>query len=224
VEIANDIDGAVTTFYRTLRDQRPALEELIRNTPYAKLELAAAVDDPVLPDLERARRFFVRTNQRFAGNSTGSWTKTMKSYARPSNGTKWTTFTDRLDAVARRLHSVQIDSTDAISLIASVVNATDSTMAIYADPPYLKSTRNGSAYDNEVDLSHHVDLITLLSAHTGPVVLSGYPSDLYTDLMAPYDWHRHDISVRASGQSGKGNTISRTEVLWSRNCSTELLA
>ena len=44
-------------------------------------------------------------------------------------------------------------------------------------------------------------------AHRGPVLLSGYDSDLYRDMLR--GWHREEIAARAQTAG------ARTEVLWS---------
>lgn len=66
-EILNDLDRNAMTFYRVLRDRAEDLELACRLTPYARDEFAAAtLDDDGIDDLERARRWWVRTNQSFA--------------------------------------------------------------------------------------------------------------------------------------------------------------
>ena len=73
-------------------------------------------------------------------------------------------------------------------------------------PPYLLSTRNRAQYRHEMTEGEHVALLETLLAHRGPVLLSGYQSDLYEDLL--HGWNKETMEVR--------NQISapRTEVLW----------
>ena len=77
---------------------------------------------------------------------------------------------------------------------------------IYADPPYLLSTRHGKQYRCEMTDDDHVELLHLLKEHKGPVVISGYPSNLYDDLLS--DWNKETRMAR--NQCMK----SRMEVLW----------
>src|SRR5260370_3970984 len=65
VETYNDIDGEVANFFRVLRDQKDQLVEAIGLTPFSREEFYLAVSRSTerLPDLERARRFFVRARQ-----------------------------------------------------------------------------------------------------------------------------------------------------------------
>ena len=79
VETYNDLDGEVVNFFRVLRDQKDALIEAIGLTPFSREEFSLALSDngDALPDLERARRFFVRARQVRTGlaqtASLGRW-------------------------------------------------------------------------------------------------------------------------------------------------------
>jgi DNA adenine methylase len=64
-EVLNDRDGNVVTFFRVLRDHPEDLLRVCTLTPYARDEFEAARLDEDLDDLERARRFWVRTTQSF---------------------------------------------------------------------------------------------------------------------------------------------------------------
>jgi len=60
VEVVNDLDRNVVTFFRVLRDTPDELIRALRFTPYARDEFAAAdLAEDGITDLERARRFFV---------------------------------------------------------------------------------------------------------------------------------------------------------------------
>ena len=64
---------------------------------------------------------------------------------------------------------------------------------IYADPPYILSTRHGKQYNCEMTDADHAVLLEALKAHKGPVLLSGYDSALYDGLVP-----RNDIRPRAN--------------------------
>src|SRR3954468_785325 len=76
LEVYNDIDGGLVTFFRVLRDRPDELARALRETPYSREEFArcwatwASIED----DLERARRWYVRCRQAFAGSAaTVGW-------------------------------------------------------------------------------------------------------------------------------------------------------
>lgn len=216
VETINDKDELLIAFYRTLRNEstRYRLIDALTYTPYARAELRDAVDDPDLDDVERARRFMVRTNQRYVGGQ-GGWTYTVRGSSGHSNASKWNNFRTRLSLVAERMQNVQINNADALEVLARVKFAHDTSIATYIDPPYPPTTRNGSKYTEDATLVHHTDLLAMVADMEGPTVISSYPSPLYDDTLPEYGWIKREIATRASGQSGKGGTAQRTEVLWS---------
>ena len=50
---------------------------------------------------------------------------------------------------------------------------------VYADPPYVLSTRSNKRYDHELTDADHSRLLRVLRSLPCAVMLSGYPSDLY---------------------------------------------
>ncbi len=77
---------------------------------------------------------------------------------------------------------------------------------IYSDPPYLHSTRtSGRRYRFDYKEQDHVELLELLGKLPCQVMLSGYPSALYDDLLAGW----RTLEVQVMNQAGV-----RTEKLW----------
>jgi len=189
-------------------------------TPYARDELAAAdLTDPGLDDLERARRFFVRSAQGFArvvrpgGVSWGSSAKRGASEAASARE-----LVARMHAAAERLRRVVIDHADAAAVIAKYGLA---DAVIYCDPPYLAATRASLARsrgnDYAVDLAgeaEHRALAAVLRSTPAAVLLSGYPSGLYAELYG--DWSRiQRVVARPSTSRGGRSGTPATEVIWS---------
>ncbi|CAI1155685.1 Site-specific DNA methylase [Serratia entomophila] len=77
---------------------------------------------------------------------------------------------------------------------------------IYADPPYLPETRTSRArYRHEYTVDDHRRLIAVLRAMPASVMISGYPSQLYDELLG--DWRSLEFQVMTRGGP-------RTEKLW----------
>ena len=102
-----------------------------------------------------------------------------------------------------RLKQVQIENRPALDLIQKFNH---DNVLIYADPPYLLNTRGGKQYRHEMDEQDHLDLLAALVKHKGPVILSGYPSDMYDRELK--GWHK------TQKKSYNHNADARTEVLW----------
>lgn len=103
-----------------------------------------------------------------------------------------------------RLKEAQIENAPAVDLIRRFRNP---QVLIYADPPYLLSTRKQRQYSVEMaEPAQHIELLEALLDHPGPVMLSGYDNDLYDDML--YGWTKAYHATRSEGGH------HRTEVLW----------
>ena len=210
-ETVNDLDGDLVTFWRVLRDQPEELERACAMTPHSREEYAKACENLVgLPDIERARLVFVRLTQGrshsmkptgwwYRKNHGGSHTHTPANYVN--------SYAARLEDVAARLSIVTIENRDAVSMVEDY--GSEPSVCIYADPPYLGSTRASNYREEMLEDDLHVRLAGALRNCRASVVLSGYASPLYEELYA--GWHRMELKAptRLSG------TAAPNEVLWS---------
>jgi DNA adenine methylase len=214
VETYNDIDGEVVNFFRVLRDQREALAEAIALTPFSREEFYVSLyrNDFVVPDVERARSFFIRARQTRTGlaqtASLGRWANCKNTSRSGMSGvvSRWLGSVEALPAVAERLLRVQIENRPAID----VIQLYDSPTALfYCDPPYLHSTRGDSnAYSFEMDEDEHRNLSEILKHCSGKVAISGYRCDLMDTLYC--EWHRYDAVSKNCFSAG----TARQECLW----------
>ncbi len=77
---------------------------------------------------------------------------------------------------------------------------------IYSDPPYLRRTRtSGRRYRFDYEEPDHIELLNLLKTLPCHVILSGYPSALYDDLLDGW----RSLELQVMNQDGV-----RTEKLW----------
>jgi DNA adenine methylase len=211
-ETVNDLNRDVMTFWRVLRDRPADLQRACELTPHGRAELADAYEDS--PDeLEQARRVWVRLTQgRTARMTTTGW----RFRARPIGGTPTRDiagYLDRMAVAAGRLAHVSLECRPALDVIATY--AQHEGVLIYADPPYLAATRNGTNYEHEMASEQdHRALAEALTDCRAKVVLSGYASPLYVEM---YDgWHVTELATVTSQGNGKdGYDPARVEVLWS---------
>lgn len=218
-EILNDLDGNAVCFYRVLRERPEDLELACRLTPYAREEfLAADLDDDSIDDLERARRWWIRTSQSFnhtAGGKTG-WATSVN---RGSNSAR--TVLNRLGrfaAAVDRLSHVVIENRDAVAVIEQYSRP---DAVVYADPPYLVSTRTSMTKRPTGDYRHefssendHRRLAEILRSTPATVLLSGYESPLYEDLYGDW-WHTGRRVLRRSSNGRSAAQVHAVEHVWS---------
>lgn len=218
LETVNDIDGDLMLFWRVLRD-RP--EELIRAaalTPHSRAELKNAYDLPDDDDLERARRVWVILSQGRGGTLRAS--KTGWRYFVKPLSTAMPTYLDayveRMAEVCERLRSVSLECLPALEIIEKY--GAHSDVCLYVDPPYEGSTRplTWDAYRYEMRAeADHRELLAALQACKAAVVLSGYPSELYAEMLDGWDSCRWTAFTGQATEHDAVRSRRRTEVVWS---------
>src|SRR5262249_4716881 len=120
----------------------------------------------------------------------------------------------RMGPAAERIAGVSLECLPALDVIGRY--GKHPGCLIYADPPYLESTRpsagRGPSYGHEMRTEDDPrELAAALHAARAAIVLSGYRSPLYDEL---YDgWYRADLP----GYTGNGAAghARRDEALWS---------
>lgn len=208
IETVNDLDGDVVNLFNWIRNDPERLAHAIYWTPYARQEYDRAwaaqrtEDDP----FRRAVDFYIRMMMGHGFRTTGEkvgWKNDVQGREAAYAAGYWCKTPSVVFEAAERLRGVQIENKPAIEVIRRF---NFPNVLIYADPPYLLSTRHGKQYRCEMTDEDHAELLTVLKAHAGPVLLSGYNSSLYNDALKY--WYREEIDVMAQ------TATKRREVLW----------
>ncbi len=206
IETVNDIDGDIVNFFKVLQTQADELAEMIALTPYAREVFDDAHENRGTDPLDKAYRFAIRSRM---GHGFKTYEKTgfkIDVYARERSYCVdcWNNMPVGIKEAAARLKGVQIEHRPALEVIKKFNYY---NVLIYADPPYLLQTRGGRQYRYEMtDENEHLQLLSALKDHKGPVILSGYPSELYDRELSEWD--------RIEKKSYNQNCDPRTEVLW----------
>ena len=209
IEVVNDLDERLMTFWRVLRERPDELLYAAEFTPHSRAELegAAALDGDT--DLELARQVWVLLTQ---GRSRTMKRTGWRFYVDPrgTNGsfsTYMRAYRNRILPAAERLQNVSLESRPALEVIEKYGAHADNLL--YVDPPYVHSTRRGARYTHEMTEADHRDMAAALRICSATVMLSGYASELYDELFA--GWYQVEISARSD------NAIDRdvVEVVWS---------
>lgn len=226
VETFNDLDRDVVTFFRVLRERPDELLPRIEATPYSREEYrvaAAAAGNDSLPDLERARLFYVRAAQVYSGlaqyATEGRWSYSTGSSCRGMSNavSAWWSNVDGLDAIVDRLKRVQLECKPAVDVIGRYDH--DDAL-IYCDPPYPMEARGEAgkgyndpvAYGNELDEEDHRELAETLRECDAKVAVSSYPNGLYDDLFD--GWYRTVAEAKKLRTKSGQDLKERTEALY----------
>lgn len=205
-EVINDIDGAIASFFTVLRTRPDELSWAVATTPWSRSEYQLSCAPATGDSLEDARRLVVRLWQGHAADRSknAGWSTRGVVQRAAGMSARWTKVPAALEAAADRLLNAEIECAPALDVIAR--HAGVDTL-IYADPPYLPSTRTQKLYAHEMSQDDHVDLLAALNAHPGPVALSGYDSQLYRDALV--GWQAVEL---AATKTHKG--VKPVEMLW----------
>lgn len=224
-EVYNDLDEGVVNLMALLRNgYGENLAAKLAMTPFARAEFEMAY----LPSedvFESARRLIVRSFMGFGSNGHNPNVRTGFRAASNRSGTTpahdWANYPDAMMRLAERMRGVVVERRPA----ADVMRQHDGSETLhYVDPPYLPETRSTksrksgeryNAYQHEMSVDDHRELLALLRELRGMVVLSGYPSALYDDALP--EWTRVERRALTDGAR------ERTEVLWLNPSVTERL-
>jgi len=192
-EIYNDLDCEIVNFFWILREHGPALQEKLKLTPFARKEFLSAYK-PASDTIEQARRTVIKSFMGFGSDSirrkSGFRANSNRSGTTPAHD--WKNYAEVLPELVERFRGVVIENRTA----AEVIKAHDSADTLhYVDPPYVHSTRSAAknkAYRFEMSDNEHAELSKLLHSIRGHVVVSGYPSTLYSQLYKGWTTEKRD--------------------------------
>lgn len=219
LEVYNDVDSGLVTFFRVLRESPQELERALRLTPYSREEFrdACATWESAQDDVERARRWYVRCRQAFAASAaTVGWAFEVDGAQRGGTRARsFATSVEHLERFAERFRSVQVDQLDWRDCIRRYDRG---GVCFYLDPPYHPATRGRgrhSTYRHELTETDHAELVAVAIAIKGSVLVSGYDHDTYLPLQDA-GFERHEFAHHSTASRTLSGRGARTEVIWRR--------
>ena len=206
VEILNDINQDLITFFRVLRDQP---EDLIKAFDWALVSRAefdrlAALETKKLSDLERAHRFYYLIMAAWGGEL--NYPRMQTSVSDGGHGNRLIgalkRLRKRLEPVHIRLQTVIIENLAWEECLDKYDRSKQ--VCMYIDPPYPE---NGVNYaDNMRGWEEHERLAERLAETKCNWILSSYDNDRIRDMYRQY----HIVSIQAfSGMRVKKSNPKR---------------
>jgi DNA adenine methylase len=219
----NDINDEVMNLFRILRDQHDEFMRLVYFTPFSRAEHCSIVlaerNGEKYPDLERARRYFIKSQLGYGANGSQNnhygvgfeWMLHTSNYYRVDN---WNFKLKKLGNLVEHLRHFQIEQRDALELFDDVNHKGS---IVYFDPPYLLNLRKAKKrYTHEVPDDFHRQLAEKVKGAECFVAISGYDSPLYDEIFKDM--------YKVSDKSKRTNTgkILTKESLWTNYDTTKL--
>ena len=209
IEVINDTNGQVVSFYRVLKNNFTELKQKIDATLYSRATYKVALSIYRMPylfdSITSAWSLWVLITQGFSG-IIGSWTFDRKNKKTNAFHHKKLDFTQHL---SERLDKTVIEQHDALQIIK--MRDLPETF-FYVDPPYMDA--NQGHYHGFLE-SDFVQLIDLLSSIKGKFLLSCYPSELVSKYIQKNNWHCKSFEkfITASKVMEQGKREKKTEIL-----------
>lgn len=207
IETVNDLDGSVVNLFEWIKNDPEKLAHEIYYTPYARAAYEAAYAAEPENSLQKAVHFYIRLNMGHGFRTTGEkvgWKNDVQGREKAYAATDWVRLPEKIMQAAERLRGVQIENRPALELMGRF---NFKNVLMYLDPPYIKGTRHGKQYRHEMySEESHLEMLEAAKAHKGPVLISGYDSPLYRDMLS--GWHREEHVVYSQACSKK------QEILW----------
>lgn len=214
IETINDLDNDVVNLFTCIREHPEDLAKCIDLTPYARSVYEQAWEEKIeeMDNIQRAANFLIRCWQSFNFRTSKKvgWKSDVAGRESMYTLKNWNNLPNTIFQVANRLKNVQIEHQDAITLIERYNYP---NVFMYIDPPYLHETRletNHHQYIYEMTKDDHIRLLNLLKNSKAKVMISGYDSPLYNQMLE--GWQTSIFNGRA-GSSGK-----RIEKVWMNYC------
>ena len=207
IETVNDLDGDVTNLFEWIKNDPEKLAHEIYYTPYARAVYEAACGVAPENSLQKAVNFYIRLNMghgfRTNGEKSG-WKNDVQGREKAYAAADWCHLPEKIMQAAERLRGVQIENRPALEIMDRF---NFKNVMIYLDPPYMEGTRHGKQYRHEMlSTGSHEELLGKALLHKGPLLISGYDSPLYRDMLR--GWHREETASYSQACSKK------REVLW----------
>lgn len=206
IETINDMDGNVVNLFWWIKNDPEKLAHEIYFTPYARQVYDMAFKAEPEDSLEKAVIFYIRLNMGHGFRTTGErvgWKNDVQGRERAYARQDWCHLPEKIMQAAERLRGVQIECRPAVEVIKRFNHP---KVLIYLDPPYVLSTRHGKQYRHETDDAAHEKLLDVSLEHRGPLLISGYDTELYNKKLK--DWYRTETTCYMPGCSKK------KEIIW----------
>ena len=208
VEILNDIDNYLVTFFEVIKNdtKRPELIKILNNMLYSRrlwqtTRMNWKSGNIPLNEAERSAQWFYLNRTCFSGDQKRD------GFAIPSitgrnPAQSFRTAIDTFEDIAKRLRNVTIENLP----YAECINRYDSEDTLfYCDPPYLNVEYY---YGNSFTQDDHCKLAELLSGVKGKVMITHYQNSLYDELSK--GWNRYEYQSFKGSHKSEGKEKPKT--------------
>jgi DNA adenine methylase len=213
-EVINDIDAGLISVYKSLRDEPTEFIDRLNKIKYNEKTFKTALaraEEPFDDYIEQAvNEYMLRRMSRGGMKKAFAWSDRLRG-GQPGDVNAWETMLEELPRIAERVKKTVILNKSVFEVF-KIWDEEDTLM--YLDPPYLHETRSDgatNAYEHEMSVEDHINLLTLAKGARSKVIISGYSSPLYNRNLKGWKVKKKNVA----NHSGQSKTKERrTECLW----------
>ena len=214
-EVINDIDKGLVCVFKSLRDEPKEFIDRIKRIKYTERAFKMAQtkhDEGKFDDYldQGINEYMLRRMSRGGMKKAFAWSDRLRG-GQPGDVNAWETMIEELPGIAERVKNTIILNKPVFDVI-KIWDEEDTLL--YLDPPYLHSTRtegSTNAYEHEMTVEDHMNLLHLAKTARGKVIISGYSSPLYNRTLKGWKTKKKNVA----NNSGQGKVKERRlEVIW----------
>jgi len=206
IETVNDLDNDVCNLFECIQNDSERLARLAMSTPFSRHEYDRTFEVEEYEPFKKALRFLIQCWQGHGFRTNGykvGWKNDVQGREKMYALWNWYRLPEWIIDIAERLRTVQIENRPAVEVIKRF---NYENTFIYLDPPYLLGTRTAKQYKHEMTDKDHEELLNTILQSKAKLMISGYESDLYNDLLR--DWNKETFAANAE------YGLKRKEVIW----------
>ena len=216
IETYNDLEPTIANLFVVVQDEFADFFDAVtalsydRETYFSHRAFYRSQEFAEATPLKRAIATYVVCRMSRGGlGGTFSWSKRIYSGGVPSEVSAWLSSFANLEKIHERIRDLQVLNQCGLTVVQKMDNP---DLLIYADPPYLHSTRSSiNLYKLEMQRKEHERLAGVLKGCQAKVILSGYNSDDYNEWFK--DWRVVEFKT-ANHSSHKAAKQIKTEKLF----------
>lgn len=200
VEVLNDIDKDIYSFFKVLRDNPDELMFKIMTTPYSRAQFRELKEMQPINELERAWRFFCLNRMAFGGKRGGTVSFGYGIQRMPA-----LVKIEKFMPLIERLNSVYIENLDFGELLERYSgHPNPKDVLVYADPPYYETEHHYDSFDFSKD--DHERLADIFKASEYNFLISYGDHPFIRELYSGYNLieiDRYDTIIKTRGNDSR---------------------
>lgn len=212
INILSDINGELMNFWQFIRDHSEIMRKALLAVPYSKkaFDIWKNQAEPKPLSVVSAMRYFILSRMSRGGLRDDFSESARQRRGKPEGESAYETAINNFPLAASFFKGSSLYTRDFEITIKEWYKEKRALM--FVDPPFLPETRVAKEmYIDEMSIESHHRLLNLLVCSEAKIILAGYDSELYRDILKGWTI----IKLDQPNRQGQGKTLSRkVQCMW----------